>query len=844
MAKKQWKSFAHPLSGLTFKVKATRSKPKWLPAFAYRWFVRPLPRLRLSHQLLGFFVLVVLVPLLLLTLSIYGINQKAVRKQVNHFTAHTAEITFQELAWEMNWQQDQARLVAEYWKMVFSLPQAQERQARARQFFVDYPEYEAVAFYDTQGHRKSFVRSFQPRYTNLDLPLDLPNLPQDVTFDLHHHREHARDVDLVYSLKITIPGPKLGGSKPVGAVVFQKRFPYLGHLIADRFKTLNTGFAIADAQGVIIAGPPTMVSKKLPPEDLKVYRSLKEGSSQEFSSNHHYYSQFPMPVNDDEDPTLEKVVLKMPRLGWGIIIESPYHLQTTYVNRARTQSVALVFLCILLIIVLGLLYSRGINRNFRQLIKGIKALAEGRYSRKIRLITKSWTPYEIVYLTAEFNRMATKISSAWTNIQELNQELVHKNLQDMFIAQATQRLHSNLELSNVCQTAATLFTERPGILGSLLYLAHDAEHQEFCLMAYAGKQISEFVEPQALTLESRVVLNLPLASRGGVITVTASDLPGLLTNTLATLQPIYYQDQVLGVVVLLKANIREDKDAIHFDDAMMMKLLTGQIGVAIYQSRQWEQLQLANIQLSKLDELKSNLIDTVSHELRTPLTNIKGYTSRLIRYEDTLDSDTKIKSLKVIKQQADRLGRLVEDLLVIPELEREEGIRVYPDRVDINELMHRCIGFIGDKANREITIAAMPEGIDVLVDPDRMEQVILNLLDNAIKYSPEGEAIDVSVRESRDNTVEIQIFNHCEPISPDALGSLFTKFKRLDERLTRTTRGTGLGLFITKGLVEAMGGKIWLEGHDGFRVFLLVPIYGSDASSSDSETSVSIEARI
>jgi two-component system phosphate regulon sensor histidine kinase PhoR len=319
---------------------------------------------------------------------------------------------------------------------------------------------------------------------------------------------------------------------------------------------------------------------------------------------------------------------------------------------------------------------------------------------------------------------------------------------------------------------------------------------------------------------------------------TSTELSFLLEGTIATIQPVFYQDSPLGVLVLVKSQ-HPDANTVMFDDALIINLISSQIGVAIQQARQWKQLQKANIQLSKLDELKSNLIDTVSHELRTPLTNIKGYTSRLIRYEDSLDSDTKIKSLKVIKQQADRLGRLVEDLLVIPEIEQKEGIRVFPDRVNLYELINRCVSFIGEKANREIVISDTSIDLDVLVDPDRMEQVVLNLLDNAIKYSYEGTAIEVAVHQCSEEQAQISIFNQCAPIAHEELSTLFSKFKRLDERLTRTTRGTGLGLFITKGLIEAMSGTIWLEGHDGFRVNVNIPLYEAHRHiEQDSESTV------
>ncbi len=833
----EWKRFGQKILGK--KRNATQKKPqhRWIPEALYRRIVRPVPKLRLSHQLLGFFVLIVLFPLLVLSFSIYSINQKAVGKQINRFTEHTAEVTYEELASEMTWQEEQAKLAGEYWNVILSMRSHAKREKLIQQFFKTYPDYEAVSFYDPTGKQILLFHSAKALYSDPQLPTTLAKIPKTVQVKLDFHPKTKKTPTPLYSLKLVIPAKLIPDSnRPLGAIGFFKRFPYLGNLITERFKTFNSGFVITNPKGVIIAGPPQLVSQKLSPDDFKLYQSLKEGGTTEFYSRRQSYHIFPSEENQN-DPKLQRVIIKMPHLGWGIIIESPYRIQRYYVLKARTQSVGLVFLCILLIIVLGLFYSRGINRNFRQLIKGIKALAEGRYSRRIRLITKSWTPYEIVYLTAEVNRMAGKISSAWTSIQELNQELVYKNQQDLFIAQATQRLHSSLELDAVCETATQVLSERPEILGVLLYL--QTEPGKFELTAKSLPKLFYTLTNNLDEETLQQVENHPLfdqaIQRHTTVNASQENLPFLNKETFAILQPIFYQEHPIGLLALIKAQ-EPVENTVVFDDAMIIDLISSQIGVAIQQARQWEQLQKANKQLAKLDELKSNLIDTVSHELRTPLTNIKGYTSRLIRNEQTLDSATKIKSLKVIKQQADRLGRLVEDLLVIPELEQKEGIRVFPDRVNLDELVHRCVNFIEEKANREIQIPELPEELDVLVDPDRMEQVILNLLDNAIKYSPEGSAIQVSARQSSETMVCIQVFNVSDPILPDELATLFSKFKRLDERLTRTTRGTGLGLFITKGLIEAMGGSIWLEGHEGFRVFIEIPLFEPQSFPTDFET--------
>jgi len=237
----------------------------------------------------------------------------------------------------------------------------------------------------------------------------------------------------------------------------------------------------------------------------------------------------------------------------------------------------------------------------------------------------------------------------------------------------------------------------------------------------------------------------------------------------------------------------------------------------------YNEIQKANIELSKLDKLKSNLIDTISHEFRTPLTSIRGYTSRLLRNDINIDEETRIKSLKIIKQQAERFSRLVDDLLVVPEIE-SELLRVFPQNVNLNDILEDCVLSVQHKQTRKINLEIEEDIPGVYADPDRLTQVVINLFDNAIKYSPEGSAINVIVSRTPDNAAIIKIKNESDPIPEEKLKKLFEKFTRLDEDLTRTTRGTGLGLFIVKGLINAMGGEIALNADDGFEVSFTVPL--------------------
>ena len=317
-----------------------------------------------------------------------------------------------------------------------------------------------------------------------------------------------------------------------------------------------------------------------------------------------------------------------------VIVNTTHQITKTTINTARYKILAALFLSALFIISVVGLYTYYLYINIRQLFKAVMALSMGNYNRKIRLLTSVFTPYEIIFLADEFNKMITEINMSY-------RELKHKNKE-----------------------------------------------------------------------------------------------------------------------------------------------------------------------LKKLDEFRANLVDAVSHEFRTPLTSIKGYTSRLLRQDITLDEETKQKSLKIIKNQTERLSRMVEDLLVIPDIEGAR-LKLKKDPVNLIESLNDSLISVKNHESRELVIDIPHDFPLVLADNDRLEQVLINLIDNAIKYSEDDTPISISAVTEGQKAV-IKVTNEAPYIPPEVLNKLFGKFIRVDDTTTRTTRGTGLGLFIVKGLVLAMGGSIEL----------------------------------
>lgn len=218
--------------------------------------------------------------------------------------------------------------------------------------------------------------------------------------------------------------------------------------------------------------------------------------------------------------------------------------------------------------------------------------------------------------------------------------------------------------------------------------------------------------------------------------------------------------------------------------------------------------------LRKVDQLKSELLSVVSHELRTPLASIKGYTSSLLREDVKWDEETGREFLQIIEEESDRLGALIEDLLQMSEI--EAGVlRVTHETVRIGRLAQKVVKKLRPQsADHAISVHVAHDLPETLGDPRRIEQVLHNLIVNAIKYSPEPTPIAVRV-EKRGEEVLVTVKDHGIGISAEHLDHVFDRFYRVEGALARETRGSGLGLPICRGLVEAHRGQIWVESEPG-----------------------------
>ncbi len=218
-----------------------------------------------------------------------------------------------------------------------------------------------------------------------------------------------------------------------------------------------------------------------------------------------------------------------------------------------------------------------------------------------------------------------------------------------------------------------------------------------------------------------------------------------------------------------------------------------------------------------LDELKGEFIATASHELRTPLAAIYGSAQTLLRDDIDMDEDMRKRLVDVIAKESERLARIADDILFANKL--DSGQFVLGDgTVDLCALAHGVVEEMrvsfADRGDISFD-CAVPKALEpVVADSDKLRQVLLNLVDNAVKYSPAGGRVQVSVA-VRDGGVRIAVSDEGIGIAPLEQRRIFGKFYRVDPELARGVGGTGLGLYISRELVRRMGGRVTVSSQVG-----------------------------
>jgi PAS domain S-box-containing protein len=218
-----------------------------------------------------------------------------------------------------------------------------------------------------------------------------------------------------------------------------------------------------------------------------------------------------------------------------------------------------------------------------------------------------------------------------------------------------------------------------------------------------------------------------------------------------------------------------------------------------------------------LDQMKSDFVATVSHELRTPLTSIYGFAETLLRRDIDFSEPERATFLEYIASESERLIGIVDDLLNVARLEAGTlGLSLRPTDVGeiVGTVVERVRDALGDEARVAVEVDVPDGGLTADADPEKLAQMLQQLVDNAIKFSPEGGTITIAGRRRADS-IEVRVSDEGIGIPHADQQRIFTKFFRAEGGAAPSAPGTGLGLFLVRGLLAAMGGRISVESIEG-----------------------------
>jgi signal transduction histidine kinase len=273
--------------------------------------------------------------------------------------------------------------------------------------------------------------------------------------------------------------------------------------------------------------------------------------------------------------------------------------------------------------------------------------------------------------------------------------------------------------------------------------------------------------------------------------------------------PMQHQEQLLGVIYVVR---HSDAGGFSDRDLHVLDVFARQAAGALQQGRATAEMLAEK---SRLEEMQNTFVSIVSHELQTPVAIIKSYAATLAREDANWPADTIQRVSRNIEEECDRLTRLISDLLDLSRIQAGR-VAMRVGSVDLPQLVSEVIDQLAPRSPRHSLRSSFPPNFPLLQgDADQLRRAVFNLVQNAVKYSPNGGEVlivgEVRGRDAAERFAVVRVIDQGVGIPVGEQERIFERFHRADTRLSRTTAGVGLGLYITRNIVEGHGGRIWAE---------------------------------
>lgn len=430
--------------------------------------------------------------------------------------------------------------------------------------------------------------------------------------------------------------------------------------------------------------------------------------------------------------------------------------------------------------------------------------------------------------------------SAHLETVRLTEELQKRAAELQTVAAVSSTASTVLNPDTLLQSVVELTKERFGLYHAHIYLANEA-WQTLLLAAGAGEVGRAMVADQhaiPMSLEQSIVARAARERRVVIVNDVQADpnhLPNpLLPHTRSEMAvPMIVGDKVLGVFDVQSEQVNRFTE----EDANIYTTLTSQVSIALQNARLYAEQSATLAQLRELDRLKSSFLANMSHELRTPLNSILGFADVILEGLDGPLTDTMTNDLKLIQKNGQHLLHLINDVLDMAKIEAGR-MNLNPETFPLMDLLEEVVNLTSSLASeRNNALFIQPDSdpaIELHADRTRMRQVMLNLVNNAIKFTERGK---ISIHaQRREQTVLITVRDTGIGIPPEKLEDIFKEFTQVDTSTTRKAGGTGLGLPISRRLIEMHGGRLWAESTgipgEGSTFFVELPLQAVIAESA------------
>jgi signal transduction histidine kinase len=496
-------------------------------------------------------------------------------------------------------------------------------------------------------------------------------------------------------------------------------------------------------------------------------------------------------------------------------VEAPL---SVFVGEQRTDEVTLGLIALFALIgtalAVFLFVERTVRRPVRRLERGVARIAGGDYATDIPITSQD----ELGRLGTSVNQMRSAINEYVSQIQAQRARL----------DEAVERL------GGVSRALTTTTAGVPALHRAIVSAAARLSGQGSAAMLLTREKDSlvtramHGIEGEVRTLDAWNVEAELLAGRAARVEEAPSGwrAGGLLAV------PMFYQDEVVGAIaVITRAGMAPVEG-----DEQALAVLANNAAIALENTRLFEQERETVRRLRELDAMKSDFLATVQHELRTPLTAILGMSDLLEMCWEMWDDTPKLEAVHDIQMAAKNLYDIVETLIDFSLLEADT-LGLNPTQARVRAVVDQAVSQVQERLKGGLPVSLdvdIPEDAEVYADPDRLQQVMRALVDNAIKFTPKGGHVRVHVGQNgHSDKLRLDVVDDGIGIPEDAIPRIFERFYQVDNSATRKFGGTGMGLALVQRLVQAHGAAVEVESvvGKGSRFSLLWPIRAASAAN-------------